>query len=138
MFQRLLDEDKDDHDLKFAVAAISVQLKDYAYAERLFLELKASGSGDLGSVAFYRGQIAEATNRYDDAIARYGEVTEGDRAWTAKLRVAAVIAKKVIQRVPVATSHRSSRKGAISKSNVHRPTLRCCATRATSRVPTAS
>lgn len=93
MFQRLLDEDKDDRDLKFAVAAISVQLKDYAQAEKLFQELKASG-GDTGAVSFYLGQIAETTKRYPDAIARYSEVTQGDRAWPAKLRIAAVKAKQ--------------------------------------------
>ena len=93
MFQRLLDEDKDDRDLKFAVAAISVQLKDYATAEQLFQELKTAG-GDTGAVSFYLGQIAEATKRYPDAIARYGEVTQGDRAWPAKLRIAAVKAKQ--------------------------------------------
>jgi len=94
MFQRLLDEDKSDRDLKFAVAAISVQLKDYAEAEKLFEELKATGGGDTGAVSFYLGQIAESTKRYDDAVARYAEVTQGDRAWAAKLRIAAVIAKK--------------------------------------------
>jgi tetratricopeptide (TPR) repeat protein len=94
MFQRLLDEDSDDRDLKFAVAAISVQLKDYTTAEKLFQELKASGGGDTGAVSFYLGQIAESTKRYDDALARYGEVTQGERAWPAKLRIAAVMAKR--------------------------------------------
>jgi len=94
MFQRLLTQEPEDREIKFAVAAISVQLKDYATAEQLFQELKAAGTGDLGTVSFYLGQVAEATKRYDDAIARYNEVTTGERAWIAKLRVAAVMAKK--------------------------------------------
>ena len=43
---------------------------------------------------FYLGELAEETKRYDDAIAHYGEVTEGDRAWLAKLRVGAMMGKK--------------------------------------------
>ena len=39
-------------------------------------------------------QIAEETSRYDDAIARYREVTEGERAWLAKLRIGAMMASR--------------------------------------------
>jgi tetratricopeptide (TPR) repeat protein len=45
-------------------------------------------------VAFYLAQVAEETKHYDEAIARYREVTEGDRAWIAKLRIGAMMAKK--------------------------------------------
>jgi tetratricopeptide (TPR) repeat protein len=93
LFQRLLDEDKSDRDIQFAVAAMSVQMKDYATAERMFEELRSAGV-DPGAVAFYLGQIAEETKRYDAAIARYREVTDGERAWIATLRIATVLAKK--------------------------------------------
>ena len=93
LFQRLLDEDKYDRDIQFAVAAISVQMKDYATAERMFEELRTAGV-DPGAVAFYLGQIAEDTKRYDEAIARYREVTDGERAWLATLRIATVLARK--------------------------------------------
>jgi len=94
VFQRLLDADSADRELQYAVAAISVQMKDYATAERLFQELKSAGFGEPGVVAFYLAEIAEETHRYDDALARYAEVTDGDRAWPAKLRVAAVMGKQ--------------------------------------------
>jgi tetratricopeptide (TPR) repeat protein len=94
VFQRLLAEDPTDRELQFAVAALSVQMRDYATAQRLFEELKAAGFGQPGVVTFYLAQIAEETRRYDDAIALYREVTEGDRAWLAKLRIASMIAKK--------------------------------------------
>jgi tetratricopeptide (TPR) repeat protein len=94
VFQRLLAEDPADRELQFAVAALSVQMRDYATAQRLFEELKAAGFGGPGVVAFYLAQIAEETRRYDDAIALYREVTNGDRAWLAKLRIATMIAKK--------------------------------------------
>ena len=94
VFQRLSTEDPDDRELQFAVAALSVQMRDFATAQRLFETLKTSGFGEPGVVTFYLAQIAEEAKRYDDAIALYSEVTEGDRAWTAKLRVAAMMAKK--------------------------------------------
>jgi tetratricopeptide (TPR) repeat protein len=94
VFQKLLDADPSARDLQFAVAGISVQMKDYATAERLFKELQAADYGDAGAVTLYLAQIAEETKRYDEAIARYREVTTGDRAWAAKLRIGAVMAKK--------------------------------------------
>ncbi len=94
VFQRLSHEDPDDRELQFAVAALSVQMRDFATAQQLFESLKASGFGEPGVVSFYLAQIAEENRRYDDAIKLYGEVTEGDRAWTAKLRIAAMMAKK--------------------------------------------
>jgi tetratricopeptide (TPR) repeat protein len=94
VFQRLLDADPSDREVEYAVAAISLQMKDYSNAERLFEDLKKAGFGEPGAVAFYLGEIAEETRRYDEAIARYREVTEGDRAWLAKLRIAAIMGKQ--------------------------------------------
>lgn len=94
IFQRLWDEERDDREFEFAVAAISLQMKDYATAQRLLEELDKAGYGDKGIVPFYLAQVAEETKHYDEAIARYREVTEGDRAWLAKLRIGAMIAKK--------------------------------------------
>lgn len=94
IFQRLWDEEPDDREFEFAVAAISLQMKDYATAQRLLEELDKAGYGDKGVVPFYLAQVAEETKHYDEAIARYREVTEGDRAWLAKLRIGAMIAKK--------------------------------------------
>ncbi len=94
LFQRLYEDDPSDRDIAFAIAALSMQMKDYAAAEPLLQELKGSGYGDPGVAAFYLAQIAEETKRYDEAIERYREVTQGERAWTAKLRIAAILAKK--------------------------------------------
>jgi tetratricopeptide (TPR) repeat protein len=94
MFQRLLAEDPDDRELQFAVAALSVQVHDYATAQRMFDALQAAGYGEPGAVSFYLAQIAEETRRYDDAIALYSKVTEGDRAWLAQLRIATLMARK--------------------------------------------
>ncbi|MEP6996301.1 MAG: tetratricopeptide repeat protein [Betaproteobacteria bacterium] len=94
IFQRLWEDDPEDREFEFAVAAISLQMKDYETAQRLLEELDNAGYGDKGVVPFYRAQLAEETKHYDEAIARYREVTEGDRAWLAKLRIGAMIAKK--------------------------------------------
>jgi tetratricopeptide (TPR) repeat protein len=94
LFQRLLDAEPEDRELMFAVAALSYQMRDYPNAERLFVRLKEAGYGEPGAVAFYLAEIAEETRRYDVAIARYREVTEGERGWAAKLRIAAVMGKQ--------------------------------------------
>jgi tetratricopeptide (TPR) repeat protein len=94
VFQRLLDSDPNDRELEFAVAALSLQMRDYAAAEQEFQHLKDLGYGEPGAVSFYLGEVAEETRRYDEAIARYREVTEGDRAWTANLRIAAIMGKQ--------------------------------------------
>jgi len=94
LFQRLLDTDPTDQEIEYAVGALSFQMRDYADAERHFLKLKEAGYGEPGAVTFYLGEIAEETRRYDDAIARYREVTEGDRAWPAKLRIATIMGKQ--------------------------------------------
>lgn len=94
VFEKQLSADPSDRELQYAVAAISLQMKDYANAERIFLDLKNAAFGEPGAVAFYLGEIAEETRRYDEAIARYREVTTGDRAWVAKLRIAAVMGKQ--------------------------------------------
>jgi tetratricopeptide (TPR) repeat protein len=94
VFQRLSADDPDDRELQFAVAALSVQMREFSTAQRLFEALKTAGFGEPGVVSFYLAQIAEENRRYDDAITLYSEVTEGDRAWLAKLRIATMMAKK--------------------------------------------
>jgi Flp pilus assembly protein TadD len=94
VFQALWDRDRNTRDFEFGVAAISVQMKDWTTAEALFQDLKRAGYGENGIVDLYLGQIAEETERYQDAIDRYLAVPDGERAWTAKLRVAAMMAKQ--------------------------------------------
>ncbi len=94
LFEGLRDTDKDNLDYTFAVAALSVQLKDWATAETLFDELKRADYGDNGAVELYLAQIAEETGRYEQAFERYSTVPDGDRAWVAKLRAAAMLAKQ--------------------------------------------
>ena len=94
VMQALWDQDKSSRDLEFAVASIALSMKDYAEAERLFLDLKAAKYGEPGAMDLYLAQIAEEQKRYGEAIERYRGVPEGDRAWLAKLRIAAMLAKQ--------------------------------------------
>ncbi|MEP6942759.1 MAG: tetratricopeptide repeat protein [Betaproteobacteria bacterium] len=94
VFQRLSTAEPSDKELQFAVGALSLQMKDYATAQRVFSSLQSAGFGDPGVVTFYLAQVAEETRRYDDAIALYSKITDGERAWIAQLRIAALIAKK--------------------------------------------
>jgi len=93
VMQALWDKDKASRDLEFAVATITLQMKDYAEAERLFKDLKAAGYGEPGAIQLYLAQVAEETKRYPEAIEHYRAVEEGDRAWLAKLRVGALLGK---------------------------------------------
>ena len=96
--QKLWDREPESRDLAFAVAAIALQMKDYGGAERLLLDLKAANYGEPGSVDLYLAQVAEDTKQYAKAIERYKVINEGDRAWLAKLRIAAMYGK--LGRVP--------------------------------------
>jgi tetratricopeptide (TPR) repeat protein len=103
IFQTLWDGDRSAREFEFGVAAISVQMKDWTKAEALFTDLQKAGYGENGVVELYLAQIAEETGRYQLAIDRYVAVPEGERAWIAKLRVAAMMAK--LNRVPEARKY---------------------------------
>jgi len=93
VFQRLWDQDKAAREFEFGVAALSVQMKDWATAEALLEDLQRAGYGDNGVVELYLAQIADETRRYELAIERYRAVPDGERGWHAKLRIAAMMAK---------------------------------------------
>ncbi len=94
LMQKLWDRDPSSRDLEFGVASIALQMKDYAEAERLLRDLKSAGYGEPGAIDLYLAQIAEETRHYDKAIEHYRAVTEGDRAWLAKLRIGALYGKQ--------------------------------------------
>ncbi len=103
VFQKLWDGDRNAREFEFGVAAISMQMKDWVTAEALFTDLKKAGYGENGVVELYLGQVAEESGRYQEAIDRYLAVPDGERAWLAKLRVAAMMAKQ--NKIPEARSY---------------------------------
>ncbi len=94
LMQKLWDHEPGSQELEFAVAAIALQMKDYPESERLVEELKRKGYGDPGAMDLFLGQIAEDQQHYDQAIVRYKEITSGERAWIAKLRIGAMYGKE--------------------------------------------
>ena len=94
IFQRLWDGDRNAREYQFGVAVLTVQMKEWDRAEALFADLKRANYGENGAVELYLAQIAEETGRYQEAIERYKAVPDGERAWLAKLRVAAMMAKQ--------------------------------------------
>ncbi|HET9670112.1 MAG TPA: tetratricopeptide repeat protein [Casimicrobiaceae bacterium] len=94
VMQRLWDRERDSRDLEFGVATIALQMKDYAEAQRLLEDLKKAGYGEPGVIDLYLAQVAEETRQWAKAIEHYQAVTEGDRAWLAKLRIGAMYGKQ--------------------------------------------
>ena len=91
MFEQLAVEEPESREYAMGVAILSYQMKDYAAAERQFQKLLAKDED--GNVQLYLAQIAEEQKRYEEAIARYKAVPDGERAWLAKLRVGAMYGK---------------------------------------------
>ena len=94
IYQRLWDNDRNAREFEFGVAVISMQMKDWETAEALLSDLKRAGYGENGIVELFYAQVADESGRYQDAVERYKAVPEGERAWPAKLRVAAMLAKQ--------------------------------------------
>jgi len=94
VFLQLWERNKDAREFEFGAAALSVQMKDWAKAEELLADLQRANYGENGVVEYYLAQVAEETGRYGLAIERYRAVPEGERAWLAKLRIAAMLAKQ--------------------------------------------
>ena len=94
IFERLWKASPDAREFEFGIAALSFQMKDWPRTEELFQDLKKAGYGENGIVELYLAQAAEEQKHYDEAIARYRQVPDGERGWVAQLRIACLMAKK--------------------------------------------
>jgi tetratricopeptide (TPR) repeat protein len=94
LYRKVFEADRSQRELQFGIAVLSIQMKDWAAAEADLKDLKAAGFGDAGQVEFYLAQVAEEQGRFDEAIARYRDVPEGERGWLANLRIATVLGKQ--------------------------------------------
>jgi tetratricopeptide (TPR) repeat protein len=94
LMQKLWDHEPSSRDLEFAVATIALSMKDYTEAERLLDDLKSAGYGEPGVIDLYLAQAAEETRQWGKAIEHYQAVTEGERAWLAKLRIGTMYGKQ--------------------------------------------
>lgn len=86
-FQRLAKENPDNPDIAFAIALISLQLKDFKGAEEQLRQALGEGKKDQGRAQYYLGQLSEAKEDVDAALEHYRAVEEGEHRYAAQLRV---------------------------------------------------
>lgn len=80
-------------EMQMAIARLSLQMNDYAYAEKVLQKMIDSGIGDPDAARLYLGEISEERKQYQEALERYRSVEEGEQWWSAQLRIAYVLAK---------------------------------------------
>ncbi len=93
-FQKLLKDFPDNTEVTYAVALLSLQLSDYAQAEKNLNRLLELDYPDKASVQLYLGQIAEEQKDYPTALRRYAAIDHGEQYLPAQIRYAQVLAKQ--------------------------------------------
>jgi Flp pilus assembly protein TadD len=93
-FQRLAKESPDNPDMAFAIALISLQLKDFQGAEEQLRQSLGEDKKDQDRVQYYLGQLSEAKESDDEAMAHYREVKEGEHRFAAQLRILYLLNKR--------------------------------------------
>lgn len=93
-FEKLMASAPDNSDMAFAVALLSLQLKDYDAAEKYLRHLLDTNYRDKDGVRLYLGQVAEERNNLPEALRWYGEVGEGEQYVQAQIRYAEVLFKQ--------------------------------------------
>ena len=93
-FTRLMAGVPDNADVAFAVALLSIQLKDYDAAEEYLRKLLDSPYRDKDGVRMYLGQVAEERKNFPEALRWYGGIGEGEQYVQAQIRYAQVLARQ--------------------------------------------
>ncbi len=92
-FALLLEGHRDNPEILYAIALLSVQLNELEPAEKYLKRLLDIGHGESSLVRYYLGQIAEDTKRPEEAMRWYQGVTSGEHYLPAQGRVALLLAK---------------------------------------------
>jgi tetratricopeptide (TPR) repeat protein len=93
-FRKLMTGTPESTDMAFAVALLSLQLKDYDAAEGYLKGLLDSPYRDKDGVRLYLGQVSEERKNLPEALRWYGEVGEGDQYVPAQMRYAQILARQ--------------------------------------------
>ena len=93
-FQRLAKDNPENPDMAFAIALISLQLSELREAEAQLQQALEKGKKDQDTVQYYLGQLKEAKENEEEAIAHYREVKGGEYQFAARLRVAYLLNKR--------------------------------------------
>ena len=91
-FNVILESAPDNPDIAFAVALLTIQLKDLASAEPLLQKALDNGFHDQDLVRFYLGQAAEEQKQWARAAQWYGAVAAGEQLNVARIRLALMTA----------------------------------------------
>jgi tetratricopeptide (TPR) repeat protein len=92
-FQFLADQNPDNPETAFAIALISLQLKDFKGAEDHLKQALNKGRKDQNTVRYYLGQLGEAKQSNDEAIGYYRQVNGGEYQFAAQIRIAYLLHK---------------------------------------------
>ena len=93
-FQTLSAESPDNIQLAFAVALITVELKDLPGAQAQLSQALIRSGKDQDGVAYYLGQLDEAGEDTDSAMQHYRAVKGGEYLFSAQLRVVYLLDKR--------------------------------------------
>ena len=93
-FRYMADKNPDNPEFAYAIALISLQLNDLNSAETELKQSLSKGKKDQGTVLYYLGQLSEAKNSDDEAIAYYRQVKDGDFLVPAQIRTAYLLSKQ--------------------------------------------
>ena len=93
-FQRLADEYPENPENAFAIALISLQMKDLEGAEEHLKQALSKGKKDQDTVRYYLGQLGEAKKSDDEAIEHYRGVKGGEYLFAAQIRIAYLLSKR--------------------------------------------
>ncbi|MGB9093731.1 MAG: tetratricopeptide repeat protein [Gallionella sp.] len=92
-FRYMADKNPDNPEFAYAIALISLQLNDLNSAETELKQSLSKGKKDQGTVLYYLGQLSEAKNSDDEAIAYYRQIRDGDFLVPAQIRTAYLLGK---------------------------------------------
>jgi tetratricopeptide (TPR) repeat protein len=93
-FKILSAENRDNVDVLYDVALLSMQIEDWPGAETQLKRLLTLPFRDRELLHLHLGQVAEEQKRYDEALKRYREIAKGDHLLTAQIRQSSVVAKQ--------------------------------------------
>ncbi len=93
-FQHVADHTPDNPDLAFAIALLSLQMKDFQGAETQLKLALGKDKKDTDRVHYYLGQLSEAKKQNDEALAHYREVKTGEHLFGAQMRISVLLSKQ--------------------------------------------
>ncbi|MDD2721348.1 MAG: tetratricopeptide repeat protein [Gallionella sp.] len=92
-FRTLLKENPDNVQLAFAVALISIQMKEPQGAEGQLKQALTLAGKDQDAIEYFLGQLAEAADKPGQALPHYREVKGGEYRFTAQMRAVSLLEK---------------------------------------------